>query len=710
MKRTLTVLVAGAILLAAAPVYAVDGNLPGGTAISVAINSPANGAVLPPGPVAVTGTASVGTGVPVANTSLIYVVDVSGSTASPGAPSCGTILQCEKAAALALNAQAQDGTIGEVGLVVFGQAAATADVSPNGGDQLITGPSTDANGNGVRDIEEVISSVTEGGVGLFTGESPGGGSTNFADGLAKARTVAEAATKARKVVVYLSDGLANTGGSINAPLAGIADNIDIYTFAVGGGADCNNTGNNGEGSLEQITAATVPGGHCVQVTDVGSLPDILPGIISSSLNTLTMQVNGGAFNPISNADITPDLPGAGPANVTYSTMTAALGAGTHTICVRANGSDGGGAGFVTDCKTIVINAPPVINPVGPFAGQEGTAVAIAATVTDPDGPSLTSNWSIAPQAGVDPGATCAIADPAALTTTVTCTDDGVYKLTVTANDGVNATVAATTTLTLSNVAPQVSISVPANNTTVLYGSNRSFTAPFTDIGTNDSHTCTWNFDDGTPVAPGAVNETPGSGTCTASHVFTAVGPHNVLVKVTDDDGSSATAIVRVVVYRSAGAFAIEAKGLITIPRTPDVICPPNDTRTQVAVNLPPLVTTGVLNASCVMDPNTGATVARSSVDGATLLGGLIQLTAITSTCTSTASGVTRSSNVVGTINGVPVTAGPATIGIPGVAVVHLNESTVGPQGQLVQNAIRVEVLGLLGIVTQRVILSSCYIN
>lgn len=72
--------------------------------------------------------------------------------------------------------------------------------------------------------------------------------------------------------------------------------------------------------------------------------------------------------------------------------------------------------------------------------------------------------------------------------------------------------------------------------------------------------------------------------------------------------------------------------------------------------------------------------------------------------------MSRSSNVVGAIDGVPITAGPATVGIPGVTTIHLNESTTGPNGQLVQNAVRVEVLGLLGIVTQTVILSSCFIN
>ena len=60
----------------------VSGNLPSGTNISVAINTPANGAVLSPGPVAISGTASIGVGVPVPRTALVYVLDASGSTDS----------------------------------------------------------------------------------------------------------------------------------------------------------------------------------------------------------------------------------------------------------------------------------------------------------------------------------------------------------------------------------------------------------------------------------------------------------------------------------------------------------------------------------------------------------------------------------------------------------------------------------------------------
>ena len=41
------------------------------------------------------------------------------------------------------------------------------------------------------------------------------------------------------------------------------------------------------------------------------------------------------------------------------------------------------------------------------------------------------------------------------------------------------------------------------------------------------------------------------------HSFTAVGAHIVLVTVTDDDGGSATAVVRVVVFAPAEAFALQ---------------------------------------------------------------------------------------------------------------------------------------------------------
>jgi hypothetical protein len=77
----------------------------------------------------------------------------------------------------------------------------------------------------------------------------------------------------------------------------------------------------------------------------------------------------------------------------------------------------------------------------------------------------------------------------------------------------------------------------------------------------------------------------------------------------------------------------------------------------------------VLNASCTLDPATGTTTAKVTVDGAKLPGGLINLSMIESISVASASGITRTSRVFGTINGAPIgTTSQVTIGIPGVAI------------------------------------------
>src|SRR5262249_47944004 len=103
------------------------GVLPGGTAIKVSLDTPADGATVAPSGVSVHGTVDLGVGVPVARTLLVYTLDVSGSTSNTGA--CGgdrngdgvpnTTLDCEIAAVSALNAKAATtGTVLEVGVAV----------------------------------------------------------------------------------------------------------------------------------------------------------------------------------------------------------------------------------------------------------------------------------------------------------------------------------------------------------------------------------------------------------------------------------------------------------------------------------------------------------------------------------------------------------------------------------------------------------------
>ncbi|MFJ5991611.1 choice-of-anchor P family protein [Lentzea sp. NPDC092896] len=704
MRPSITVGAALAATVALAiPAHAATGNLPGGTSIGVTITGPANNAVVVPGPVTVTGKASIGTGAAVVDTALTYVLDVSGSTGGTVTAGCGgdqngdgnpaTILDCEIAAARSLNAKAAvpNTVVGSVGAAVFGSDSATVDVGPAAGDQKVTGPATDANGNGTPDISEALGSAHIGNVQLFTPHSFASG-TNYTAGLTAGLASATAAPQQRKLMIFLSDGAGS--GSVDAQLQqAVNAGIKIFTFAVSNGVACGAA--NAANSLRKIAETT--GGTCTEVPDVSQLPDVVPGVIASKLTELTLKVDGGADLPITS--ITPGLPQDGPATVDYTVNTPALTAGTHELCVTARGTDGGGAGGVTECVTVKVNAPPVVKPGGPYAGQEGTDVDLAGLVTDPDGPSLTTAWTAAPQSGVDAGATCSFGNAAAQTTTVKCTDDGVWQLTLTGNDGVNPPVAVSTTLTLSNVAPQVALN--ADKTLVTRGTTVNFSAPFTDIATNDKHTCTLDFDDGSPVVNGTVAQGAGSGTCTASRTFTALGAHNVLVKVTDDDGASATAVVKVVVYLRGEAWALNATGLITVAKTPHAQCPPNEDKTVASVNVLGLASVNALHADCALDANTGRTVASARVEGASLLGGAITLNAIEAKCVSDANGVTGSSKV-GTLNGQPIGTGPATIGIPGVATVHLNETATGPNGQLIQNAVRVRTL--LG---QEIIVSAC---
>ncbi len=376
-----------------------SGSLPGGTSISVTIATPADGALIasPPGDVQLTGTASVGMGVPVANTSLIYVLDVSGSTDQSGG--CGGdqngdghanfILDCEIAALKALNSAAVSaGTVDEVGLVVFASSGAIADVGPAAGNQRLTGPGTDADSAGGRDIAQVASSAFSnstgnGGVSEFTAKNVGG-QTNFQAAVQNACSLAQSSTNPNNLVVFLSDGTATTGGNAVSQIGTSCTpkTATFQTFAIGSASSCTNTGG-GRGSLEQIASAT--GGTCTPVKGIADLPNVVPGVIAAELTKLFLTVDGGAPVDISSS-ASPSLPRTDPVSVGYSTTVPGLAPGIHTLCVRAEGSDGGGTGSVTECHhvtvaTISLAPPSATNELG-TPGQTHTVTATVAAGAD----------------------------------------------------------------------------------------------------------------------------------------------------------------------------------------------------------------------------------------------------------------------------------------------------------------------------------------
>ena len=115
----------------------------------------------------------------------------------------------------------------------------------------------------------------------------------------------------------------------------------------------------------------------------------------------------------------------------------------------------------------------------------------------------------------------------------------------------------------ANVAPALgAITAPTDPKAVNTSINVS--AGFTDADTDDTHTATIDWGDGTS-STGAVTEANGSGTVGGGHAYSAAGVYTVSVTVTDGGGATDTASYQyVVVYDPEAGFATGA-GWINSP-------------------------------------------------------------------------------------------------------------------------------------------------
>jgi uncharacterized repeat protein (TIGR01451 family) len=252
------------------------------------------------------------------------------------------------------------------------------------------------------------------------------------------------------------------------------------------------------------------------------------------------------------------VPAGGTVTITvnYTVPATTNASQTNTATVSSQTPDPtAGNNTATDTDTVTFDTPPTANAGPDVSGNEGSAIALHGSVSDPDtGDIATAHWTYTAVSGVDAGATCSFDNANAADTTITCTDDGTYKATLTATDKSGKTTTDDATVTVANVAPTVT----AQNATpspFALGTSVTATVNFTDPGSNDTHTCSINWDDGTTTA-GVVVEPSGSnpGTCTATHTYTTAGVNTATFTVTDDDGGSSNATVQFVVYDPSGGF------------------------------------------------------------------------------------------------------------------------------------------------------------
>jgi hypothetical protein len=152
----------------------------------------------------------------------------------------------------------------------------------------------------------------------------------------------------------------------------------------------------------------------------------------------------------------------------------------------------------------------------------------------------------------------------------TGTASDLYPVTVTVTDDDTGSGTAGTSVTVNNLAPSLGV-VTAPTTPQAVHTPVTVGATFTDVGTGDTHTATYDWGDGGST-PGTMSEVSGSGSTAATYAYASAGVYTVRITVTDDDtGASSTTSQYVVVYDPTAGF-VTGGGWINSPAgayTPD---------------------------------------------------------------------------------------------------------------------------------------------
>jgi len=210
--------------------------------------------------------------------------------------------------------------------------------------------------------------------------------------------------------------------------------------------------------------------------------------------------------------------------------------------------------------TLFFNTPPTVSSLSlaPTTINEGRTVTLTGAFTDPDvgqTHTVTINWG-------DGTAVTTISVDAATSANFSAshtykdnpTGTTAFTVGVSVADSMGAVGTGSTSVTVNNVPPVIT-TVTGPTTTVSTGANATVKVNFTDVGVLDTHTCAYAWGDG-QTSSGSVTETNGSGSCTASHIYTAGGAQTVTITVTDKDGGSVSSTFSLLVNSPPSVSAV----------------------------------------------------------------------------------------------------------------------------------------------------------
>jgi PKD repeat protein len=238
--------------------------------------------------------------------------------------------------------------------------------------------------------------------------------------------------------------------------------------------------------------------------------------------------------------------------------------GVYTVTVTVNDDDGG---VGTDTASVTVdNVAPTVDAGSDDTINEGDTFTGSGSFTDRD-----DTWSAMVNYGDGSGVQVLLLTGKSFDLNHDYADNGVYTVTVTVNDDDGGVGTDTAQVTVHNVAPTAvigSVVQPNPNFILPVVHTLTFNGSFSDPGWLDTHTSSWDFDDGT-VTPGTLTEENvqllSTGDSTAQHAYSAPGNYIVTLDITDDDGGMDTVTWSIDVVPAEESITIINKSVQDLP-------------------------------------------------------------------------------------------------------------------------------------------------
>ena len=230
--------------------------------------------------------------------------------------------------------------------------------------------------------------------------------------------------------------------------------------------------------------------------------------------------------------------------------------GSYEIRLTASDEDGGSSTVSQTIGVANVAPSPSIVSIG-TPREEGTAIAVTGTATDPAGANDTLNyaWSV-----YQDGGTTAFASGTGASWSFTPTDNGSYEIRLTASDEDGGSSTVSQTIGVANVAPQnVVIVAPASG---VEGMPITVTGSATDPGVNDTLTYSWVVFKGPETTAFAA----ASGVDVTTFIFTPNdnSDYRVQLTVSDEDGGTSATVEKTIVVPIAVRVVQDGVNVVVI--------------------------------------------------------------------------------------------------------------------------------------------------